>query len=152
MSSRRGIEIDFSNRQDVLPVPIDRWRRLLDLVLASANLSRAELSIAIVDDTEMHQLNRQYLDHDYPTDVLSFVLERTDDWLAGEIIVSSETALQQAAEYDWTPEDELTLYVLHGSLHLIGYDDKDPVDRAAMRARENHFLELLGMANARRNA
>lgn len=151
MSGPQGIEIDFSNRQNVLKVPRDKWRQLLSLVVASANISSAELSVAIIGDAEMHQLNRQYLDHDYPTDVLSFVLERTDNWLAGEIIVSSETAIQRASEFGWSPDDELSMYVLHGALHLIGYDDKDPADRDVMRAQENHFLALLGMPNARRH-
>lgn len=138
--------IEFSNCQQTLPIPEARWRHLLELVLDSAHLQRAEISVAIVDDRQMHQLNRRHLDHDYPTDVLSFILENDEGSLVGEIIVSADTAVERASEFGWNADDELTMYVLHGALHLIGYDDKDPADRAIMREREAYFLERLGMS------
>ena len=88
----------------------------------------------------MHQLNREHLNHDYPTDVLSFVLERSESSLDGEVIVSADTAIARAAEFHLPPEDELLLYVIHGTLHLVGYDDKEASNRALMREQESRYL------------
>ena len=77
--------------------------------------------------------------------VLSFVLERTDSHLEGEVIVSAETAVRAALQYSWTAADALLLYVTHGLLHLGGYDDQAPSDRALMRARERHYLAQFGL-------
>ena len=68
-----------------------------------------------MDDRTIQQLNRQYLDHDEPTDVLSFLLEREAERLEGEIVVSRDTAACSAPAYGWTPADELLLYVIHGA-------------------------------------
>ena len=65
--------------------------------------------------------------------------------IEGDVIVSAETAIQLAARYDWPPADELLLYVIHGTLHLVGYDDLDDASRAEMRSRERHYLAALGL-------
>ena len=62
-----------------------------------------QVSIAVVDDPTIHELNRRFLQHDYPTDVLSFVLEQQDGRLEGEVIVSTDTAVAQAGEYGVQP-------------------------------------------------
>ncbi len=71
--------------------------------------------------------------------MLSFALEQDADHLDGEVIVSAETALAQAAEYGVEPESELLLYVIHGVLHLVGFDDKESAARDAMRAAEQRY-------------
>ena len=133
--------IDIADNQSLLPVDQDRLQRIVTSILQDAGVQQGEISIAVVDDPTIHQLNRQYLDHYYPTDVLSFVLDRDDDVLNGEIIVSGETAIANAKDYDLKPEDELLLYVIHGTLHLIGLDDKTDEGRAEMRAREDVYLK-----------
>lgn len=123
-------------------------RRLAEAVravLRGEGVSTAEISVAVVDDPTIHQLNRRYLEHDYPTDVLSFVLGNDDGHLEGEIVVSADTAAANAADYHSTAEAELLLYVIHGTLHLTGYDDHAPADRQKMRNREQHYLEKLGI-------
>ncbi len=119
---------------------------LIDL-FATEGITRAEISVAAVGDAEMHRLNRQFLQHDYPTDVLSFVWESNENFRSGEIIVSSETAIRRAPEFGWLPTQEMALYLIHGALHLVGYDDKSPMDQAEMRDRESHFLRLLGIVS-----
>lgn len=117
-------------------------KKAVRLILKDAGISSAEISIAIVGDARMHELNRQYLDHDYPTDVLSFVLahdERTK-LLDGEIIASADYAAREAARYGWTTDDELLLYIIHGCLHLIGHDDTTGAAKAAMRKEEAKYL------------
>ena len=135
-------------------------------ILAEEGISTGTISIAIVDDAEIHRINREFLDHDYATDVISFVLNdptsdfetttefvnesspETDgnrlDHLEGELIVSSETAEREAPVHGWSPEAELLLYVIHGMLHLCGYDDLTDEARPVMRSRERELLSLWG--------
>lgn len=142
MSSR--LEVAVANLQETHPVDEKQLKTAVRKVLAEAGVSRGEISIAVVDDARMHELNRQYLDHDYPTDVLSFVLEEGDDSLEGEIIVSADYASREAARFGWQMQDELLLYVIHGSLHLVGYDDQTPEAKREMRQQEKHFLAQFG--------
>jgi probable rRNA maturation factor len=124
-----------------------RLRRAVRQVLTAAGIKTAEISIAIVSDEQMHALNRRYLQHDYPTDVLSFVLEYDEETqsLEGEIIVSADYAAREAARYGWTAADELLLYVIHGSLHLTGHDDTTPAAKQTMRAAETKHLAAFGL-------
>jgi probable rRNA maturation factor len=124
-----------------------RLRKAVRLVLQDAGIASAEISIAIVTDARMHELNRQYLQHEYPTDVLSFVLDQDPaaKSLDGEIIVSSDYATREAVRYGWTTDDELLLYVIHGSLHLVGHDDATPEGKQAMRDAERRHLQKFGL-------
>lgn len=134
------IEIGISNEQESLEVDVVRLRQAVEWILSDAEIYTAEISVAIIDDPTMHQLNREHLNHDYPTDVLSFVLDRSESSLDGEVIVSADTAIARATEFCLPPEDELLLYVIHGTLHLVGYDDKEASKRALMRQQELHYL------------
>ncbi|MCU0877573.1 MAG: rRNA maturation RNase YbeY [Pirellulaceae bacterium] len=124
-----------------------RLKRAVHEVLAKAGIRAGEVSIAVVTDPEMHALNRQYLDHDYPTDVLSFVLEYDEEraYLEGQIIASIDYAAKEAERFGWSAEDELLLYVIHGALHLVGHDDHTPAGRAAMRKAEAEHLARFGL-------
>jgi probable rRNA maturation factor len=139
------IEINAENQRH--PVDVARLKKAVRLILRDARTKSAEISIAIVSDERMHELNRQYLQHDYPTDVLSFVLardERTGS-LDGEIIASADYAGREAVRYDWTTDDELLLYIIHGCLHLVGYDDTTANAIIAMRAAEAKYLAHFGL-------
>src|SRR5262245_1150736 len=83
-------------------------------VFTGAAYDSVDVAGGIVDDEAMHELNRQFLDHDYPTYVLSFSLEDRPARLEGEIVVSLDTARRCAAEVGWSAADELLLYVVHG--------------------------------------
>jgi probable rRNA maturation factor len=126
-----------------------RLKKAVALILKDAGIQSAEISIAIVGDAEMQRLNRQYLNHDYPTDVLSFVLEHdaAAKSLDGQIIVSTDYAAREAPRYNWTPDDELLLYVIHGSLHLLGHDDTTPAAQQSMREAEAQYLRHFGLAH-----
>lgn len=139
------IQIDFRNEQRTLPIDESRLRQAIEFVLRQAGVLRAEISLAIVDDPSMHALNRRYLNHDEPTDVLSFVLESGEGSLDGEIIVSADTAAATAPRYGWSPEDELLLYVIHGALHLVGYDDLNAAALSEMRREERACLAHFGL-------
>src|SRR5690606_30793878 len=105
-------------------------------VLAEAKIARAEVSVAVVDNATIWRLNREHLDHDWATDVLSYRLDEgsDDEPLEGQIVVSAEMAESRAAEFGWSAADELLLYVIHGALHLVGYEDHSDEQREAMRA------------------
>lgn len=143
-SAMPAIEVLIANETDVA-VDVDRLEQAVVGALAGSSFSCGSISVAIVDDATIHRLNRQFLDHDYPTDVLSFVLEDEPPRLEGEIIVSTDTAARCAAELHWPAADELLLYVIHGALHLCGYGDKESAAEAAMRAREASLLDALGV-------
>ncbi len=139
------VAVEILNEQTALPVDADRLRAAVTVVLQGAGVRAASISLAIVDDPTIHELNRKFLGHDFPTDVLSFVLDRDDIRLDGEIVVSADTASRVAADYGMSPADELLLYVVHGALHLVGHDDQDPQLQAAMRSREREYLLQFGV-------
>ena len=140
-----GYEVAIANQQLLLAIDEAKITAAVQSILHHAGVSAAQVSIALVDDPTIHQLNVEFLEHDYPTDVLSFVLEQTDDSLEGELIVSTDTADREAREHDWPAEHELLLYVIHGALHLVGYLDAEPEERLQMLAAEKHFLGKFGV-------
>lgn len=137
--------VEISHRQTALLLDESQWVEHLETLLRAEGVQRGEVSVAIVDDQEMHELNRQYLDHDYPTDVLSFVLDKTPDWLLGEIIASADTAAACCQDFGWSASEELGLYLIHGALHLAGYDDTSPESRRVMREKELVYLRRFGL-------
>jgi len=139
------IAIEVINRQTELPVDRRLLKRAVRMILKEDAIPEARISIAVVDDATIHGLNRQYLKHNEPTDVLSFVLERSARLLDGEVVVSADTARAVAPRFGWSAGDELLLYVIHGTLHLVGCDDVTPADRAEMRARERACLARFGL-------
>ena len=139
-----SLRVLVANETDAV-VDAVRIETAVRLAFAGSPYQSVEVSVAIVDDDTIHQLNRQFLAHDYPTDVLSFALEDDPPRLEGEIVVSADTAHRCAVEADWSPGDELLLYVVHGALHLAGFGDKDPHDAAEMRAAEARLLPQLGV-------
>ncbi len=138
-------QIEVCNRQDSLAIDPQRLEQAIAAVLEGERIGRAEISLAVVTDGEIHELNRRFLAHDEATDVLSFPLDQRDDWLEGEIVVSADTAVDRSAEFRWSAAEELILYVIHGTLHLVGYRDKAAEDRARMRQQERHYLTRMGI-------
>jgi probable rRNA maturation factor len=151
-------QVDVADNQECLPVDPEAVRDVVRQTLAAEKIVAATISIAIVDNPTMHDLNRQYLNHDYETDVLSFLLESsggdddasgiprgTGKTIDGEVIVSSEYAAKLAPEFGWEPLEELTLYIVHGLLHLCGYDDLTEAELPVMRQREREVLALIGL-------
>lgn len=115
-------------------------RLAIQAIIRDADIADAQISVAIVDDPTIGKLHGEFLDDPDPTDVLSFVLEPPPA-LEGEVVASVDTACSNAKQYDCTAEEELLRYVIHGTLHLVGYDDTTPRKRAVMRKMENKYLE-----------
>jgi probable rRNA maturation factor len=138
-------EIDISDQQPHLAVDARQLHDVVLRVLQEEQIDAAQISLVLVDDATIHRLNREFLGHDYPTDVISFALDQSPPGalprcLEGELVVSTETAVRLAATHGWSPQAELLLYVVHGLLHLCGYDDLSDEARPIMRARERQVL------------
>ena len=141
------LRVAISDRQARLKVDKKRLREAVRNVLSDAGYEQGEISVAIVDDPTIHELNRKYLNHDYPTDVLSFLLsDEGDESIEGEVIVSADTAANMAEQYSWSADDELLLYVIHGTLHIAGYDDLEPELQQAMREQERIQLARFNLS------
>jgi probable rRNA maturation factor len=140
------IRVSLSSPQEVVAVDRAQMRQITRAVLEGEDVGEAEISLAFVDNPTIHQLNKRYLQHDEPTDVLSFPLsEANSRKLAGELVIGAEVAKEQAEERGHAVQAELALYVIHGLLHLCGYDDKSDKGAAEMRRRERHYLQQLGL-------
>ena len=134
---------EISDRQSALKCPRAAIRRTVAAALRREG-RRADLSIAVVGDREMSQLNERYLRHAGSTDVLAFPYETEGDCIRGEIVVNAERAVAEAQGRQHSAEAELMLYVVHGLLHLLGCDDGRPAARREMRRREAELLAAAG--------
>jgi probable rRNA maturation factor len=132
--------VTIQSHQRHLRVPRRRLESLVAFVGTAEKAPFDEVDILVVDDTAMERYNRQFLNHTGTTDVITFDLSDAAGQ-AVEIIVSGQLARRVAADHDHGPQRELTLYVLHGLLHAVGYDDQTPADREAMHARQEQLLE-----------
>lgn len=132
--------ITVTNQQDEYSVNEYLLRSAVESALKINGVSNASIDIAILDAEEMQQVNSRHLGHDYPADVLSFLLEETDDSIEGEVLVCPAVANDWSKKYGWESEKELVLYAVHGTLHLIGFDDLTPEDELQMRKAEREAL------------
>jgi probable rRNA maturation factor len=124
-----------------------RLKQLVRTVCERFDAARAVIGIAIMDDARMIALNKQFLDKTGTTDCFSFDLSDTDDPRAPrnfEIVVNGQMALQQARTRGHTPEAELALYITHGLLHQLGFDDQTRSAAREMHRIEDEILKGLG--------
>jgi probable rRNA maturation factor len=132
--------------QESVPVERAPMREVARMVLEGEGVAEVSISLAFVDNATIHRLNKQFLGHDEPTDVLSFPLSGPGaKILEGELIVGAEVAKEQAGQRGHDVQTELSLYVIHGLLHLVGFDDSTPAATKTMRERERHYLRRLGL-------
>lgn len=122
-------------------------KELATTVLEAESVSGAELGIVITHDERVRELNREYAGEDKTTDVLSFSLREGEEFVSpdgverlGEVIISYPTAERQAVEAGRPVEDEVAHLLVHGILHLLGYDHAEPEEEREMRAREEALL------------
>ena len=129
------------NLQENVRVPRRRIRRLAASALRALGRAGAEVHVTFVTDARIGRLNRQYRGASRATDVLAFTLEGPGPGrLLGEVIVSAETACRQARRLGVPVGLELGLLVVHGLLHLVGYDDRYPLEARLMHERERGIL------------
>ncbi len=134
------------------PLPLDV--QLLDLAARAAlahQSARGDLSIVLTDDSQLQQLNRDFLDIDAPTDVLSFPASETDPESGtaylGDVIISVPRAREQALGAAHPLDSEVQLLVVHGVLHLLGYDHAEPAEKSRMWAAQAAILRSIGLGD-----
>ncbi len=139
------VTIEIQNLQTRIPLKHSHLIKPIQKVLKVQKIVRGQLSFVFVDDKKMRFLNKKYLGHDYATDVLTFDLKEfaAPEVIDGEIIVSLQTAKRNAAEYGTSFQDEALLYMIHGVLHLLGYEDHSPSEIKKMRAQEKKLMHLI---------
>ncbi|MGL6227523.1 MAG: rRNA maturation RNase YbeY [Thermoguttaceae bacterium] len=145
--STSNLFIEIIDEQEECTLNKDRLREVAEQILADGDVICGRIGIVLVDNETIHHLNRDFLKHDCPTDVISFQVESDPDsgLLEGEVIVSVELAQERGPLFDWTVEEEVLLYVIHGLLHLVGYDDLVDEDREIMREKERFYLRSVGV-------
>ena len=131
-----------TNRQARVAVSPARLARAAERALSAVGRAAGDVDVLVVDDPAIKRLNRIYRGVTRRTDVLAFPLEApgTPSPLVGQIVISAETARRQARRLDVALSTELDLLVTHGVLHLVGYDDRDPVEARLMHERERQIL------------
>ena len=148
------MEVDVFCQELPETMPTVDWEQACILwteqVLRYLRLPDAIVSIMLCDDATIHPLNRDYRDRDRPTDVLSFAQREgefafLDDNLLGDVIISMETTIRQAEDRQHSTENELRVLLVHGILHLLGYDHIEDDEAEVMEAKEREVLEHLSV-------
>lgn len=139
--------IQVSNTHPSLHFPKSETFRIVQTVIQSEAGSPRAISVVFVRNRRIRRINRHFLKHDYATDVIVFPFH-DDEGVEAEIYVSLDKARSQAKEYGVSFSEETTRLLIHGALHLVGYNDKTVQDRKRMQEKENYFLVNLSETKA----
>lgn len=113
----------------------------IEKLAESESRTLGDINYILCSDPYLLDINRQYLNHDYFTDVITFDYSE-DNVISGDIFISVDTVADNAKEYGVTFEKELERVMIHGVLHLVGYNDKSDSEVKVMRSKENQYLSL----------
>ena len=140
------MDVQLQNNQKVCEVDLKKLQNYAEKFMQALKRQDDELSILLVDDANMQNLNRLHRNIDSATDVLSFPQAENDEFIShmlGDVVISVETAERQAKEHQFSLEQELVLLLIHGLLHLLGYDHEQSLqDEMLMKTKT---WELFGM-------
>jgi len=136
--------IELTNQQKIKRVNLKQLHKYLKKILVFLNIPSENLSILLCDNTLIKKLNKKYFKKPSVTDVIAFPLadDLEPDYL-GEVVVSVEEAAHAAKKLGCKWQDELRLYLIHGILHLVGYDDCTKVKRARMEKEQEKILKMM---------
>jgi probable rRNA maturation factor len=138
------IAVSVASPQELIPLEYQRLKECARTVLAGEGVKEAKIVLAFVDDATIAGLNKRFLEHEGPTDVITFPYSKGKK-LEGEVVIGVEVAQREAADRGHDVTTELCLYAIHGVLHLCGYDDRSPKDAAEMRKKERAYLKQLNL-------
>lgn len=133
-------ELVVANEHETLQVDEAALDLLARRVLNGENCRWTYVGVILDGHEAVHALNREFLAHDYETDVLSFLIDESEEGLEGEVYVDLDTAVENAARFETTFDQEVARYVVHGLLHLAGHDDSTDGGRNEMRRLEDVYL------------
>jgi len=140
------MKINIINEQKKIKLPIQKLRKLIKQVVSEESLGFTQINFIYVGDDFIQRINKRFLNHDYPTDVLAFDLSDEIEALdkIAEIYISLDRAFEQAKSYKVSFENEVARLTAHGLLHLAGYKDDTKSAKLNMRRRENYYLRKFG--------
>ncbi len=140
----------ITDNQGIIDIDLSHIELVLNRILKTLGNEGCEISITFVDDARITDINREYLGRNHPTNVISFSMNEgefaeVNPAVLGDIILSTETAFRDAKSENLSPEDEIDYLLIHGVLHLLGYDHELPEDAEKMKKREKEiFFALKG--------
>jgi len=140
------IGVSVASPQELVPLEYQRLKECARAVLTGEGVKEAKVTLAFVDDATIAGLNKRFLDHEGPTDVITFPYSRGKN-LEGEVVIGVEVAQREASERGHDVNTELCLYVIHGTLHLCGYDDGTDREATEMRKKERAYLKQLSLSD-----
>ena len=144
-TKKNDIVVQIACDCQILKVDLDRFEDLARAICERFNVKKAAISIAIVDDDTITQVNTKFLNHKNRTDVISFDLsDGADEPKNFELVVNAEQAVRQAQKRGHSREAELALYITHGLLHNLGFDDADQQQGQKMHNTEDEILQQAG--------
>ncbi len=142
------MEVLITNEQEAVDINIDFIKKIaVEIMSFIKSPDNSQLSLVFCDDEAIKELNNEYRGKDQPTDVLSFPIELEnfipEIRMLGDIVISTDTAIKQAKEYNHSVITEIVILLIHGLLHLHGYDHIDEEDNKKMRNKEKEVLKYL---------
>lgn len=143
------MDILIENQQKIIPLNTAILRKIVQKILRHEKITRAALSFVFVTDANIRSLHKKYLGLNSATDVLTFDLSEQRPAgnrvksLEGDVVISVATACKNAKSFKTSPHYEIVLYIAHGILHLLGYDDHSPKDIKKIRAKEQELMALV---------
>lgn len=123
--------------------PLEKLRPVLDKIIEDYNLTNEYVNVIFMTDEELLVINKEYLRHDYYTDIITFNYSEDSSILEAELYISIDRVKENAAQYGISFLEELYRIVIHGFLHLAGYEDKDILHKEKMQSAENEYIKLI---------
>ena len=140
--------IDVADQFAKLAVDVPVVQRVIERTLQMSGCQRADIDVTLVGDAHIRELNESYLQHAGPTDCITFDLsDGGSDNIEGQIVISCETAVREAAVRGHDAVSEVLLYAVHGTLHLLGWDDDTPAEAERMHEFEDKVLSECGVGS-----
>ena len=150
MAEKKTMKIQIDNNQNKIKIDKRKIRRAAVMLLKHLDCSDKEISLSFVNDKTIQKLNKQYRNKDKPTDVLSFSLQEGEfsninPHILGDVVISVDTAAADASKGSLSLEQEINFLIIHGLLHLLGYDHENTTKEEAkkMQKKEKDLFRLL---------
>jgi probable rRNA maturation factor len=140
----KNISVQIARKFDGIELSVSNLKKLVRGVCKRFGISKGTVSIAVVDDKEISGVNKKFLNHDYTTDCLSFNLSEKRSAKLFELVVNGQMACREAKERGHSAEAELALYITHGLLHNVGFDDANEREAEKMHQMEDEILQQEG--------